>query len=162
MSKAKRGLKKEESRSVAKELKDLTLVIAAGEALSDAVDCSMGQIVRVNIPAEWTAANISFLASTDGLQFFNVMYGSSEVAMATKAGACVFLGTPPSTLLVPPEAFWSSIGWLKIRSGSSSGSPVLQAADREITVTLVIDEAATASPAHSSGTWQTDQPAIRR
>lgn len=31
-------------------------VIEAGQALSDAVDCSAGKVVRITTPAEWTPA----------------------------------------------------------------------------------------------------------
>ena len=43
--------------------------IAAGESLSDGLDCSGGTIMRITMPFYWTAANITFQISTDGDQY---------------------------------------------------------------------------------------------
>ena len=47
--------------------------IEAGESLSDGVDCSAGQLVRITMPYTWTPAPITFQFSTDGV-FYNDMF----------------------------------------------------------------------------------------
>src|SRR6478609_5298399 len=51
--------------------------IAAGESLSDGADCTGGSIVRVTIPQEYTPANLTFQASSDG-SFYNDLYDADQ------------------------------------------------------------------------------------
>ena len=41
--------------------------IAAGDSLSDGLDCSGGKIVKITMPADWTFADITFQTSSDGI-----------------------------------------------------------------------------------------------
>ena len=48
-------------------------IIAAGEAVSEAIDCSGGDLVRITMPAGWTRApNLTVLVSTDGEGFMPI------------------------------------------------------------------------------------------
>lgn len=92
--------------------------IAAGESLSDAADCSAGQIVRFTVPQEFTAANLTFQISSNGASF-NDMYDDKrrEVTLGVKANSGICILEP---------ALWRSAAFVKIRSGTAA-YPVAQA-----------------------------------
>lgn len=78
------------------------------------------------MPAGWTAANLTFQISADGVSFVNMYdkYGS-EVVVAVAAGQGHVLDF----------ADYITLPWLKIRSGTAA-TPVNQAADRSLTLLL--------------------------
>ena len=107
--------------------------IAAGESLSDGIDCSAGQLVRITMPAEWDGAGITFQFSTDGV-FYNPMFGLDGFEVQIKnvvAGAGVII----------PADIGRAIAHLKIRSGTR-GNPVDQHEERVFAVTILVDEPA--------------------
>jgi hypothetical protein len=93
--------------------------IALGESLSDGADCTGGSIVRITVPQEFTEANLTFQASSDG-NFFNDLYDNQghEVTLAVKA----------DTTIVVDARWTASIGWIKFRSGTRA-HPVPQTKD---------------------------------
>jgi hypothetical protein len=93
--------------------------IPAGESLSDGADCTGGSIVRITIPQEFTPANLTFQASSDG-NFYNDLYDNEgdEVTLAVK----------PNTTVVVSAHWTRSIGFVKFRSGTAK-SPVEQNVD---------------------------------
>lgn len=98
-------------------------VIAQGEALSEGLDCSAGQIVKITMPADWTTADLTFQTSSDG-QGYNDIYQAdgNELKCTVRAGtAIVGLGLAK--------------GWIKFRSGTSE-QPVVQPARREFAVAV--------------------------
>jgi hypothetical protein len=107
-------------------------VISAGESMSDALDCSAGEIVKLTMPHDWTFADITFATSSDGVGYNDLMHTNGlEVSSAVFAGTAVIgLG------LVR--------GFLKIRSGSRD-RPVVQTARREFAI--AIDTGAASAPA---------------
>lgn len=105
--------------------------IAAGESLSDGLDCSEGPIIKVTIPAEWDAANITFQTSTDGM-FYNDMFSTDGHEISFKVH--------------PGTAIWVDrmrMGWLKFRSGTRD-NPVPQSAQRTFAVAIDIMTMSTA------------------
>jgi len=80
--------------------------IAAGESLSDALDCSAGRIVKLTMPKEWDYADITFQTSSDGVGFNDIMRPDGQEVMCT-----VFAGTAIIGMDLP-------VGFLKIRSGT--------------------------------------------
>lgn len=100
--------------------------IAAGESLSDALDCNVGSLVRITLPAAWTDAPLSFEMSTDG-EFYNEVCDASgrEITANVLTGAA----------LVIDEKFSRALGWLKVRSGTKE-RPVPQAAERAFAVAM--------------------------
>jgi hypothetical protein len=90
--------------------------IAAGESLSDGADCSAGTIVRITVPQEYTAANMTFQVSSDG-NLYNDLYTADggEITLVAKA----------NTGIVVHEAWTKSIKFIKFRSGTR-GHPVVQ------------------------------------
>jgi hypothetical protein len=109
--------------------------IAAGESLSDGADCSSGTIVRITVPQEYTAANLTFQVSSDG-NFYNDLYNSD--------GEEVMISAKPNTGIVVHEAWTKSINFIKLRSGSGK-HPVEQAVDCRFAIAVEVDEAAPAT-----------------
>jgi hypothetical protein len=93
--------------------------IPHNESLSDGVDCTGGNIVRVTVPQEFTDANLTFQASSNG-DLYNDLYDS-------KGNEVTLVATPDTTIIVSAE--WTrSIGWIKFRSGTRV-APVNQTKD---------------------------------
>src|SRR4029077_18350357 len=105
--------------------------IGAGESLSDSIDCSAGNLVRITMPQEWTNAAISFQASTDDVGY-NDLYrpDGSEIVVAAKAGVGILLDA--ATTL--------AVAFLKIRSGTAD-DPVPQPEQRTFALTLKVEGA---------------------
>jgi hypothetical protein len=84
--------------------------IQAGESLSDAADCSAGDIVRFTIPQEFTDANLTFQISSDG-NFFNDLYNvqGEEVTIPAK---------PDCAIVIRGEIWGKAVNFIKIRSGT--------------------------------------------
>ena len=100
--------------------------IHTGESLSDSVDCSAGDIVRITMPTEWDNAAITFQASTDDVGY-NDLYlpDGQELRIATKAGVGILLDFTRTL----------AVAFLKIRSGTGD-DPVVQSEQRTFAVTL--------------------------
>ena len=95
-------------------------VIEAGESLSDGIDCSSGEIVRITMPSTpWGGGNLTFQISSDG-NGYNDLYDArgNEITLTKpkKEGAAV---------IVLNEEFTKAVVWLKIRSGTAA-APVVQ------------------------------------
>ena len=109
-------------------------LIAAGESLSDAVDLTEGEFVRITMPADWTFSNvgITFQISSDGTFFNNLVdRNGGEVSVAVVPGAA----------LIVPTDISRAAGFIKFRSGSSQ-SPVPQPTGRLFAVALRVPDAA--------------------
>lgn len=102
-----------------------TAVIENGGSLSGIVDLGGRKLVAIVMPAAWDAAGLTFQASPDGTNFFNVYDGATERALTVAASYY-------SALAIGD---WIGVRWFKIRSGAA-GTPVNQTAER--TLTLVI------------------------
>ncbi|QIG97769.1 MULTISPECIES: hypothetical protein [Bradyrhizobium] len=100
--------------------------IAAGESLSDGIDCSAGVIVRITVPQEYTAANLTLQVSSDG-NFYNDLYGSNgeEVTIVAK----------PNSGIVIAEHWARAIAFLKLRSGTRD-HPVDQKVDCKFAIAV--------------------------
>jgi len=109
--------------------------IKAGESLSDGVDCTAGQIVRLTLPANWTPANITFQISSDG-GFYNDVYNEDgdEVMVANAPpGSAVVFKRGASNRFV-------AFAHVKIRSGTRD-NPVKQKAQALFAIALdVLDK----------------------
>jgi hypothetical protein len=88
-----------------------TIIIPAGQSLSNAVDCKTWTIVRITVPAEWSYAPLSFLVSSDNiLPYANVCLANGKERILEVQPNSAVLGTG---ILIPA-------GWIKFRSGTSS------------------------------------------
>lgn len=103
---------------------DLFVTIANGASLSDSIDLSGTTLCGYIMPASWTTADITFQASIDGTNFFDLydQYGT-EVKHTVSTNRFIALLPSDNT----------SIRYIKFRSGISSGS-VSQGAQRQITL----------------------------
>jgi hypothetical protein len=83
--------------------------IAAGESLSDGIDCSAGEIVRITVPQEFTDANLTFQVSTDG-NLYNDLFNDE--------GEEITITAQPDSGIVISGRWVRSIAFIKLRSGS--------------------------------------------
>lgn len=105
-----------------------SVTIASGASLSNALsDLDGAALVGIVMPADWTAANLTFQTSDDDTNFGD-LYDEvgTEIAVVVAAGRRI--------KLLPQD--W--LGWngLKVRSGTT-GTPVNQGAERVITFVLM-------------------------
>lgn len=106
-----------------------TVTIPSGQSLSSAVDLTDWILTRIDMPAAWTSAALTFQVSSDGVNFRdyydsdgNELSIGSTVATASRAIVPGFGGS---------LYWWAGVRYLKLRSGTSA-APVNQAADRTI------------------------------
>src|SRR5215510_3803016 len=86
-----------------------TVTIRAGEAVSTPLDLTSAAVTMVIAPAEWTPANITFLVSIDGVNFFDLADAASGVEISR--------ALRPSTALKIDQSYTRSVNHLKVRSG---------------------------------------------
>ena len=113
-------------------------IIQPGESLSDGVDCSGGNAVRITMPAAWTPANLTFQISTDG--------GGYNDLVDVKGDEVTLVVVPGSAVQVDLEwtHFWN---FIKFRSGTRA-FPVAQPVQRDFAITL--SDASEAPPARQA------------
>lgn len=99
-----------------------TSTVANGASLSGANDLAGETLVGIHMPAVWTAANLTFQVSEDGITYDNLYDRFGNETVYTTAAAR-FMPVLPSE--------WIGIRYIKVRSGTS-GVPVAQAAARAI------------------------------
>jgi hypothetical protein len=101
-------------------------IIAAGESLSEGVDCSGGNAVRITMPAGWSGGNLTFAISTDG-NGYNDLFDAEgqEITLKVTTGAAVRIEKDWAT-------FWN---FIKFRAGTRS-HPVVQEEQRDFAITL--------------------------
>lgn len=99
--------------------------IAISTSLSPAVDLRGTKLAAIKMPAAWTAAPITFQASADGTNYFD-LHDSAGVEIAWTVAANQYVINA-----VPTE--WAGVRYIKVRSGTS-GSPVTQLAAAVITI----------------------------
>jgi hypothetical protein len=112
------------------EIANLTIVqrgdvtISTDGFLSGAITLTKLSPVRLNMPAAWTTANLTFQVSEDGTTFRNLYDDAGSETTVTAAAS--------RSIIVDPLDF-IGVGALKIRSGTAA-STVGQAATRVIEV----------------------------
>jgi hypothetical protein len=100
--------------------------IAAGQSLSDGIDCSAGEIVRITIPQEFTRANITFQVSSDG-NFYNDLYNAN--------GEEIMIAAQPNSAVIIAERLARVVAFIKLRSGTRK-NPVLQQVDCKFAIAI--------------------------
>ncbi len=101
---------------------DFTIANAA--SLSAAVDLSGAGVLRILMPASWTAANVTFQVSQDNSTFYDLYDRSGNEVVVTAAAS-------RAIIMVPSD--FAGFRYLKIRSGTS-GTPVAQGGSRTVTL----------------------------
>jgi len=104
--------------------KEYTATIASAGNLSAAVELYGGDVVRIAMPAAWTAADLTFQVSDDGGTTFRNLYWDWGPELVIDAAAAI-------TIELSPFIGLQRIDQIKVRSGTA-GTPVAQAAEREI------------------------------
>jgi hypothetical protein len=105
--------------------------IAQGESLSEGIDCSGGNIVRITVPQEYTRANMTFQVSSDG-NGYNDLYDAqgNEVTIVAK----------PDSGIVIQEQWGRVVGFIKLRSGTRA-NPVEQQTDCKFAIAIEVADA---------------------
>jgi hypothetical protein len=106
----------------------ISVTISAGTSLSPAVDLGGRTLVGIAMPSAWTAAPLTFQASSDGgTTLLNLFAGFAghDGETTLNVGAAQFWQVDQSA--------WRGITTIKIRSGPSA-LPVNQVADRVLTL----------------------------
>lgn len=98
------------------------VLIRAGQSLSDDISLGSRRLFALQMPAAWTAADLTFQSTINGIDWFDVFdeYGIERV-MSAGAGR----------IIVADPGLWLALSQLRLRSGTS-GAPVAQGADRQI------------------------------
>lgn len=102
-------------------------VIANGASLSQAIDLGDLLLAGISIPASWTAADLTFKGSVDGVTFQD-LYDAAGTEVTADAAAARHIVLEP--------AKFAGMRSVKIRSGTT-GSPVTQGAARTLTAVLL-------------------------
>ena len=104
----------------------LTWTIPNGQAVSAAVEITSYSPAVIEMPTAWTAANLTFLCSSDNVTYFNLCDSSgAEILITGAALQRIVLGS----------TYFHTHKYLKIRSGTYA-SPVNQGAERTIYLEL--------------------------
>lgn len=83
--------------------------IQKGDSLSEGIDCSSGEIVRITVPQEFTDANLTFQVSSNG-EFYNDLFDDE--------GNEITIAAQPDSGIVISARWVRSIAWLRLRSGT--------------------------------------------
>ena len=101
------------------------VTIAATEAVSNAVNIGEKLLCGVQMPAAWTAADLTFEVSLDGVTWKSLTSTSgAEITVASPAAGALIALDPSDYLLAQ---------LVRVRSGTAE-TPVAQAAERQITL----------------------------
>jgi len=103
-----------------------TVTVANGASLSGAVDLAGAGLIRLQMPATWTAASITLQTSADGITYQDLYdaFGVEYTIVAVQA----------HNIVLSPADF-IGMRYLKLRSGTS-GAPVSQGGARVITLVI--------------------------
>jgi hypothetical protein len=103
----------------------LPALISNGTSLSPAVDLGLQCLVRIDMPAAWTTAALTFQVSVDGVTYRNLYdYSGNEFTVVST----VALANRAITVVIVD---WLSVRFIKVRSGTSA-SPVNQGQDSSV------------------------------
>ena len=105
----------------------VSVTIPAGQAVSSSVDLTSKAMVTLMVPATWTPANISFLASYDDVNFYD-LFDPAGVEVLKPVG-------PGRAVIIDPEMTQAAL-YVKIRSGPRAG-PVIQQSDCVLNLVLM-------------------------
>jgi hypothetical protein len=110
-------------------LEMIPVVIESGQSLSSAADLGSKTLVAIQMPAAWNISSygyLSFQVSYDGSTFFN-LFDETNAQLSFYADAdrvIAFRAFSPS--------LWAGVRYIKVRSGPSSASPIVQDAERTL------------------------------
>ena len=106
---------------------DALFNVATDASQTEVINLGGRVLTGIYMPAAWTAASLTFLASYDGVNFFPI-YDTAGTEVSATAAASTFIA-------INPVAWFGTLHYLKIRSGTAA-LPVNQAANRTLTLIL--------------------------
>ena len=109
-----------------------TVTILNGASLSDAIYLGNRHLSEIIMPAAWTAAALTFQFSLDNITYNNAFSLTAELTANSTAAAA------NQSINIATSATFHGARYLKIRSGTAA-TPVVQAADRVLTVISTIE-----------------------
>jgi len=102
-------------------------IIRAGESLSEGLDCTSGDLLRITMPLDWDDAPLSFQISSTNANYNDMFFlDGFEVIVPVVV---------PNSGIVVPTHISRAIGWIKFRSGTRT-DPVPQSAERLFRIAL--------------------------
>lgn len=107
----------------------ITATIAISTSLSAVVDLEGYHYLAIQMPAEWTTADLTFQASSTSGGTFADVYDDAGLEISAKAAASRVIGIDLAVVKL------AALRYLKIRSGTTA-TPVNQAAERTLTLIL--------------------------
>ena len=107
-----------------------TVTIANGASLSGVIDLEGFVLMGIQMPSAWTAANLTFEASSARAGTFDDVYDDTGTEVNVTAAASRYIGVTGTKGDV-----LANVRFLKVRSGTT-GTPVNQGAARTITLCL--------------------------
>jgi len=111
--------------TAANSLVAVPATIATEESLSAEIDLGAGRVLcGIDMPADWTAANLTFQASYNSGGTFDNLYDQYGTEKTVTAAEDRFIP-------LDDPAFWMGVRYLKVRSGTAA-SAVAQGAERVI------------------------------
>jgi hypothetical protein len=119
--------------------------IAAGQSLSNAVDCTGSiRVVRLITPDSWTGnASLSFQLSDDGGNTFHDLTRVTVPGDAYHNFEVTVPRPPMNASITVPAGLGSAVQQLKVRSGTST-VPIVQEADRSFSFVVEVPDPAPA------------------
>lgn len=110
------------------QISTVSVYIDAGGTVSTAIDMDIGRVIGVIIPAAFTPADLTFLVSADGDNYYPLYDYDVERSI-------VYVATGVERYVTTLFIDWMAVRALKIRSGLSS-APVIQDLARELKLVL--------------------------
>lgn len=102
-------------------------MIKAGESLSNGLDLTQVDLLKIIMPLGWTPAGLSFQLSPDGDKYHDLFYLTGfEVTLPTVV---------PDTAVIISYDVGRAISWVKLRSGTRN-NPIPQEEDRIFSVVV--------------------------
>jgi hypothetical protein len=108
-------------------LTTIKATIPINTALSQTIDTMGFPLAGIEMPAAWTAANLTFDGAVSGSAAIQPVYDELGVEVLVIAAASIFINIPPSKL--------AGVRYLRVRSGTA-GVPVNQQAARDLILVL--------------------------
>lgn len=90
-----------------------TVTIANGESVSGGVDLNGAGLLRIIMPASWTAASLTFQVSADGVTWNDLYDSAGEYTIATAAAS--------RAIVLPPSDF-AAMRYIRVRSGTAAAA----------------------------------------
>ena len=107
----------------------VTAAIAAGASQSSVIDTERSALSGIIMPAAWTAADLTVLASTHEEGTFLPVYDDAGAEVVIKAAASIAIGIDAAALKI------AAFRYIKLRSGTVA-TPVNQADARALTIVM--------------------------